>query len=433
MSGGTGPSEGWGSQIVQQWGQAFDEQMQQLSERQIQIRRHLHTHPELSGQEVETTRFIAAQLREAGCNPTICRNDCDTETGAFADVTLGTPPADSPLIALRCDIDALPLPDAKTVSYRSTQQGVTHACGHDGHTAIVLGTGLAVSRLQQAWKESHTPKGNGKDFGLRLRLIFQPAEETSQGADWMVGQGAMEGVDAIIGLHVDPERTAGRAGIRYGVLTANCDEVELHVEGRGGHAARPHHSVDPIAAASHLVGALYEFLPRRVDSRNPAVFTIGKIQGGSAPNVIPESVELLATLRTTDPSSRDTMKIEIDRICSGAELSTGARIRRRFFNALASVVNDPRVTRLLEESAAAVLGKDHVETIALPSMGGEDFSVYLNHAPGAMLRLGCRKPGAETHFLHSPLFDLDERVLALGSRILLRTALRLSQELSQSH
>jgi amidohydrolase len=234
-------------------------------------------------------------------------------------------------------------------------------------------------------------------------------------------------VDAIIGLHVDPEREAGKAGIRYGVLTANCDDVEIHVDGRGGHAARPHHSIDPIAAASHLVGALYEFLPRRVDSRHPAVLTFGSIHGGTTANVIPETVELQGTLRTTDATSRDTLKIEIDRICSGAELSTGARIRRKFLCPLAAVINDPSVTRFLEQSAKAVLGEEQVQTIPLPSMGGEDFSVYLNHAPGAMLRLGCRPPGQETHFLHSPLFDLDERALAWGSRILIRTALLLAQ------
>lgn len=413
------------------WIHAFDEQLGSLAEKQIQIRRHLHVHPELSGQEVETTRFLAGHLREAGCEPTICHSDDDTKTGAFADFTLGNPAADCPLIALRADIDALPLPDAKTVPYRSMNPGVAHACGHDGHSAIVLGAGLAAARLKHLWNENWSSTGDSS-FGLRLRLIFQPAEETSQGAEWLVAQGAMDGVDAIVGLHVDPERPAGRAGIRYGVLTANCDEVELHVEGRGGHAARPHHSVDPIAAASHLVGALYEFLPRRVDSRHPAVFTIGKIQGGSAPNVIPESVELLGTLRTTDPDSRETMKIEVDRICSGAELSTGSRIRRRFFNALASVVNDPQVTSALEDSAKDVLGDDHIDNIILPSMGGEDFSVYLREAPGAMLRLGCRKPGTDTHFLHSPLFDLDERVLAWGSRILLRTAVRLSQNLRKT-
>jgi amidohydrolase len=419
--------------IVDHWGQAFDEQLAQLAERQIQIRRHLHAHPELSGEEVETTRFIAANLREAGLEPAICKSDSGVETGTFTDVTLGNPAPDSPRIALRCDIDALPLLDAKTVEYRSTRPGVTHACGHDGHTAIVLGAGLAAAGLQRIWREKIKEQNDGESFGLRLRLVFQPAEETSFGAEWLVAQGAMQGVDAILGLHVDPERPAGRAGIRYGVLTANCDDLEIVVEGRGGHAARPHHSVDPIAAASHLVGALYEFLPRRVDSRHPAVLTFGSIHGGTTANVIPDSVALQGTLRTTDAASRDTLKIEIDRICSGAELSTGARIHRRFFCPLAAVVNDPRVTSHLEGAAKAVLGADNIDTIALPSMGGEDFSVYLQHAPGAMLRLGSKPPGQDGHFLHSPKFDLDERVLVLGSRILIRTALSLSLQIRKAN
>ncbi len=412
--------------VLERWGQALDEEIARLAEQQIQIRRHLHSHPEISGEEVETTRLIAERLREAGLTPTVCRSADGLETGAFADLILGTPGPDAPLIALRTDIDALPLTDAKSVPYRSQYPGKAHACGHDGHTAITLGAGLAAARLERIWREMLLSEEDHSAVGLRLRLIFQPAEETSQGAEWMVAQGAMRGVDAIVALHVDPERPAGRAGIRYGVLTANCDEVEIHVEGRGGHAARPHHSIDPIAAAAHLVGSLYEFLPRRVDSRHPAVFTIGKIHGGTVANVIPESVQLLATLRTTDSASRETLKTEIDRICSGAELSTGAGIRRRFCDPLGAVVNDPQVTAVLEQSASDVLGKDHIDSIALPSMGGEDFSVYLDHAPGAMLRLGCRPPRQETHFLHSPLFDLDERVLSLGSRILLRTALRLS-------
>ncbi len=425
MSGGKGETQTPHGQIAERWGQVFEEELKQLSDRQIQIRRHLHVHPELSGAEMETTKFIAAQLRDAGFQPVICRNDAEQETGAFADLVLGNPAPDSPLIALRSDIDALPLLDAKTVEYRSQNPGATHACGHDGHSAIVLGAGLAAAGLR---REELLSEDVGEDFGLRLRLIFQPAEETSQGADWLVAQGAMQGVDAILGLHVDPERAAGRAGIRYGVLTANCDDVEIRVEGRGGHAARPHHSLDPIATASHLVGALYEFLPRRVDSRSPAVLTFGSIHGGTTGNVIPESVQLQGTLRTTDPFSRETMKIEIDRICSGVALSTSTRIHCEFSSPLGAVVNDPRVTAMLEQSAQVVLGEDNVETITLPSMGGEDFSAYLNYAPGAMLRLGCRAPGKETHFLHSPLFDLDERILAWGSRILFRTALSLAQQ-----
>lgn len=418
--------------IMERIGHAFDEQLAALAERQIQIRRHLHAHPELSGAEVETTRFIARNLREAGLEPAVCQSDAGVETGTFTDVTIGNPLPDCPLIALRSDIDALPLLDAKTVEYRSMNPGVTHACGHDGHTAIVLGAGLAAVGLARVWREKLKEQKHAESFGLRLRLIFQPAEETSFGAEWLVAQGAMQGVDAILGLHVDPERLAGRAGIRYGVLTANCDDLEIVVEGRGGHAARPHHSVDPIAAASHLVGALYEFLPRRVDSRHPAVLTFGSIHGGTTNNVIPDSVQLQGTLRTTDSASRDTLKIEIDRICSGAELSTGARIQRRFFCPLAGVVNDQRVTTHLEGAAKSILGADNIDTILLPSMGGEDFSVYLQHAPGAMLRLGSKSPGQDGHFLHSPKFDLDERVLSLGSRILLRTALSLSLQLRKN-
>lgn len=432
MPQGTGQESVLGSEAIERLGQAFDEQLSQLAEKQIAIRRHLHSHPELSGEEVETTRFIAANLRQAGLEPAVCRSDRDVETGTFADVTIGNPAPDAPLIGLRSDIDALPLLDAKSVEYRSMNPGVTHACGHDGHTAIVLGAGLAAASLQKVWREKLKDPKDVEELGLRLRLMFQPAEETSYGADWLVAQGAMQGVDAILGLHVDPERLAGRAGIRYGVLTANCDDVEIIVEGRGGHAARPHHSVDPIAAASHLVNTLYEFLPRRVDSRHPAVLTFGSIHGGTTANVIPDSVELQGTLRTTDPVSRETLKIEIDRICSGAELSTGARIRRRFFCPLAAVVNDKSVTTHLEHAAKMVLGAENIDTITLPSMGGEDFSVYLQHAPGAMLRLGCRPPGQEGHFLHSPKFDLDERVLSLGSRILVRTALSLSQQLRKS-
>ncbi|MBW3539381.1 MAG: amidohydrolase, partial [Planctomycetes bacterium] len=263
--------------------------------------------------------------------------------------------------------------------------------------------------------------------GVRLRLLFQPAEESSEGARWLVDQGALEGVSAIVALHVDPEHPVGTAGIRYGVLTAYCDEMEIVVEGRGGHAARPHHTIDPVAAAAHLVGALYEFLPRRVDSRSAFVFTIGRISGGDAPNVIPERVEMVGTLRNVGRANREALQREVLRICAGAELSSGAKVRVRFFNPLEAVVNHPAVTAALEEAAGRVVGPENVYPIELPSMGGEDFSVYLERVPGAMLRLGCAAPQGESAFLHSPRFDLDERALALGTRILLRAALLLAR------
>ena len=410
----------------------IDAAVERLASTQVEIRRDLHAHPEPSGQEYETTQTVVRWLRQAGLEPQVCRNPDGLETGAFVDLELGHPPENSPRIAIRADLDALRMPDEKTVEYRSQRPGVAHACGHDAHTAIVLGTALAAVDLNRNGSSGSREPGGGLadqtgEFtaGLRLRLLFQPAEETSQGAQWLVEQGALEGIAAILGLHVDPERQFGEVGIRYGVLTAYCDELEITVEGRGGHAARPHHTVDPVAVAAHLVGSLYEFLPRRVDSRNASVLTIGRISGGYAANVIPERVELLGTLRTVSPSAREVLKREVVRICSGAELTGGATVSVRFFNPLSAVHNDPVVTAALESAAGRVVGPTSVQQIDLPSMGGEDFAVYLEQVRGAMLRLGCAPPGARTPFLHSPRFDLDERSLALGTRILLRAALLL--------
>lgn len=402
------------------WEQRFDRQIDRLVDEQIEIRRHLHAHPEPSGEELETTQFIADRLRAVGMEPRICRSDAGNPVGVLADLDIGQPDPHSPLIAIRADMDALRMPDEKTVSYRSKRDNCAHACGHDAHTSILLGIALSGAFVHGSLADELSSQG------VRLRFVFQPAEETSGGARWLVAQGAMAGVDAILGLHVDPERHVGTVGIRYGVLTANCDEVTIVVDGHGGHAARPHHSRDPVAAACHLVGSLYELLPRTVDSRNPSVFTVGRINGGYAPNVIPEDVTLAGSLRTTDPETREVIKKRIERICTAVELSTGTSISVDFSSPLQSVNNDLRVTRSLHDAARGVLGEDNVIVIDKPSMGGEDFSVYLDHVPGALLRLGCATPGVEWPFLHSPRFDIDEQTLAFGTRVLVRAALRLA-------
>jgi amidohydrolase len=398
------------------WETRYDAQIVELEPRLIAMRRHLHAHPEASGEEFETSRYIAEQLREAGVPVRVGRDGL----GVIADVTIGRPADDQPLIAIRADIDALRMPDEKTVEYRSQHPDLNHACGHDAHTGIVLGAALASMGVQRE------VLGDMPDSGVRLRLIFQPAEETSEGAVWMVEQGALEGVDSILALHVDPERPVGQVGIRYGVLTANCDEVDITVEGSGGHAARPHHAVDPILASAHLVSALYQFLPRAVDSRNPSVFTIGQVTGGYAPNVIPPRVELRGTLRTTDRHSRDTLRRRIAEIVAGVEQTGGTTIGVTFHSALGAVDNHPRISAALEEAARRIVGPENIQLIDRPSMGGEDFAVYLEHVPGAMLRLGCAPPGGACPFLHSTVFDLDERAIALGTRILIRAALLLS-------
>lgn len=269
--------------------------------------------------------------------------------------------------------------------------------------------------------------------GLKLRFIFQPAEEESVGANWMVEQGAVDDVDAILGLHVDPERTLGTVGIRYGTLTAACDDVEIVVVGKGGHSARPHHTQDPIAAAAHLISALYEFLPRSVDSRNASVFSVGKIHGGTLPNVIPDRVEILGSLRTLDEPTRVRLKDRIEEIVHGAKEASGATMHLRFHMSIDPVHNDPRCTAALEAASRNVLGDESVQIIHQPSMGGEDFSAYLTRVPGAMLRLGCAPPGFSAPFLHAPDFDVDERVLTLGTRILLRAAVYLASDRQPPH
>lgn len=389
-----------------------------LSDDLVSIRRFLHSHPEPSGEERETTQYLHAKLEEAGVTARIMPRG----VGLVADIEIGSPASSSPLIAIRADLDALRMPDAKQVEYRSQREGVCHACGHDVHSTVVLGAALVARQLAEAGKDA-------VEGGHRLRLIFQPAEETSQGARWMVEDGALEGVSSILGLHVDPERRCGEVGIRYGVMTAFCDDVSITVEGHGGHAARPHHSRDPVAAACHLVGTLYEFLPRTVDTRNPNVFTVGQINGGYANNVIPERVDIRGTLRCTDPQSWTTLKERILEICVSVERATGTRVRCTFDDPLPGVDNDPTVTGVLEQAAKSVVGDEQVQRIDKPSLGGEDFAVYQQYVSGAMMRLGCARPDIpQPHYLHSPNFDVDERTIALGSRILLHAALALGTD-----
>ncbi|WP_339735604.1 amidohydrolase [uncultured Gimesia sp.] len=400
--------------------QAFSKQLEQelneLEPALIDIRRTLHKNPEVSGEEKQTSQLICKTLRDVGLTPQLMQN----EIGVITDVTLGTPAPDAPRIAIRADIDALRITDQKEVDYCSHNPGVGHLCGHDAHTAIALGAALS----SRSFTEIFNTEWPGQ--GLRLRFIFQPAEEICMGARWMVEQGAMENVAAIIGLHMDPEIEAGTANIRYGVMTAFCDEVHFEIHGTGAHAARPHHGNDPITTAAQLISSLYQNLPRSIDSRMPAVFTIGQITSGQAPNVIPEIAVLKGSLRSTNDHAREILHRRIEDITAGIAQSTGTRIETLFKSPLPAVVNDSTISAALEQASRDILGSEQVGLIDMPSMGGEDFSIYLQSTPGSMLRLGCAKPGQKTAFLHSPFFDIDERVLTLGSRILLQTALLLS-------
>lgn len=396
------------------WGARLDEAVDRQYDSLVAVRRHLHAHPEPSGHEQETTKFLAEQAAAAGLQVQLGPE----ARGLMAD--LENPRCDQ-RVALRADIDALLIGDAKQVEYRSQVPGVMHACGHDGHAAIVLG---ACRALAEQCREGSLPAP------VALRAIFQPAEETCQGAMEMLGAGAVEGVGAIFGLHVDPTRPLGEIGIRSGVLTANCDELIVMIRGRGGHAARPHLTVDPIAAAVKLVSAIYQNMPRAQDSQDATVVSITEIHGGDTANSIPDCVRLRGTVRTLCREVRQASMDHLRRLAAGVQQITGADIDVQFGAGSPSVLNDPQLTDMLARAAALVVGQDGVAAIPRPSMGSEDFAFYLEHVPGAMMRLGCASPRCGQAGLHSPSFDLDEESLRIGAKVLARAAVLWQLEAS---
>lgn len=381
----------------------------------IATRRYLHTHPEPSGEEIKTTQFIAKRLSSLGIKPNIPERG----VGIIADLKIGSPASDAPIVAIRADIDALRMHDRKSTEYASGCPGVAHACGHDAHTTVVLATAELLTTLTSRLPESEVPSAH-------LRFIFQAAEETAQGAHWMVEDGALQGVTSILGLHVDPTIPAGKVGIRYGVLTAQVDEVLIEVRGKGGHAARPQHTSDPLGSAAMLVTALYQALPRRADALTPTVFTMGSIHGGTASNVIPDLVEITGTLRSIDHKTRDNILGSIRQICAGIAAATGNTIDVAYRSPLGSVINDVTIMSAIETAAIQVLGGQNIVIIDRPSMGGEDFAVYIDHVRGAQFRLGCAGPEGDWPLLHSPIFDVEESAIPLGARMLARSALLLA-------
>ncbi len=391
------------------WRQVLDQAIDQRFDEMVQLRRQLHQHPEVSGQERETSLFLYQRLGDAGLD---VRMGPDGR-GVIADTHL---PAGGPargLLGLRADIDALRIHDEKTVAYRSQVDGVMHACGHDCHTAIM------VTALTTLWQLKQLDK---LPWPIHLRGIFQPSEETAQGAREMVSVGAMEGVQAIFALHVDPTRRLGKIGLRSGAMTATADEIEFHIVGRGGHAARPHEASDPIAAAAQLVNALYLFIPRVTDSRDAVVVTIGQVIGGHTANVIPEEVILRGTIRTLERDVRTTTLRHVERLAEGIGRTSDTRIQVRAGSSTHSVVNNPQLADLLRHVVKDILGHDGLQEIDRPSMGSEDFAFYLDRAPGVMMRLGCTSDRFGGSALHTPSFDIDEEALRIGAKVLARAA-----------
>ncbi|MFW6263932.1 MAG: M20 family metallopeptidase [Cyanobacteriota bacterium] len=366
-----------------------------VAPRLIEIRRHLHAHPELSGQEYQTAAYVAGVLSSCGLHV----QEAVGKTGVVGELKgNGT---DTRLLAIRTDMDALPIDEEVKLDFASRTSGIMHACGHDVHTTLGLGTAMVLAQLGEALP------GN-------IRFLFQPAEEIAQGASWMVQDGAMRDVNAIFGVHVFPSIPAGTVGIRYGALTAAADELEIYIHGESGHGARPHEAKDAIWIAAQVITTLQQAISRTQNPLRPLVLTIGQIMGGRAPNVIADQVRLAGTVRSLHPDTYETLPQWIENIVANVCQTYGATYEVKYRRGVPSVQNDPILTQLMEEVAREAWGSDRVQIIMEPSLGAEDFSLYLQHAPGTMFRLGVGYPNQLNYPLHHPQFEVDESAIVTG-------------------
>ncbi len=357
----------------------------------IEVRRAIHANPEPSGEEFATTELLADRLGAAGLQP----RSRTPKTGLTLD--LGS---EGRLVAFRADLDALPIqePDSEI---SSRVPGMMHACGHDAHAAIALGVGLVLARLE---------------LPGRVRIIFQPAEETFPGgAMELCQEGVADGVDSIFAFHADPSLTAGSVGFRVGAITASADRFYITLEGPGGHTARPHQTVDMVYAAAKVAVDLPSLIDRRVDARAPVALVFGRLEAGVADNVIPTSAQLSGTVRVADTTVRDQMAPLIEQLVHHIVEPLGATATIHFQRGIPPVINDSGVIETLRSTAARIFDPAQIVTSHL-SMGAEDFARYLEKAPGALIRLGCRVPGTTTD-LHSAGFVLDESCLRVGVQL----------------
>ena len=370
----------------------------------VAIRRHIHAHPERSHHEFETAALVARELAVAGLTPQMLPKG----NGLICDIGTG-----DRVIAFRADLDALPLPDLKDVPYRSTVENLAHACGHDVHTTILVGLGLALAQLAER-----------DELPGRIRLIFQPAEETfPSGAPEVVATGALKDVAAIFALHCYPQLPAGLVGVRSGPFTAAADTVEVKLTGPGGHTARPHLTADLVNALARVIVDVPSLLDRRIDPRAGVSMVWGSVHAGEAFNAIPGEGEARGTVRILNREAWRTAPELITRLIKDVVAPTGAEVQVGYHRGVPPVINDRMASAVIAGAAGAALGADRVVEAEI-SMGGEDFAFYLDHVPGAMIRLGTGKPGSdERRDLHQGDFDVDESCIGYGVRVMVHTAL----------
>ncbi|WP_035534945.1 amidohydrolase [Haloglycomyces albus] len=368
----------------------------------VRVRRHIHANPRLSRQEQDTAAYVADELREAGLKPEMIPDG----TGLTCDIGDG-----DQVIAIRADMDALPIHDPKQVPYRSTVDGVCHACGHDAHTSIVLGVGKVLGALA----------ARGELHG-RFRLIFQPSEERfPSGAPTMIKHGALQDVSAAFAFHCDPNFLAGQVGIRNGGLTAACDLMEVNMTGRGGHTSRPHLTTDLCDAISRVVVEVPSIVNRLLDPRQNVAIVFGSVQAGEAANAIPQKASAKATIRMQGREMSEEVPRLVQDVTRNVAAAAGATCDITYTRGVPPVVNDRSAAATFAGATSAALGQ-HAVAEAPASMGGEDFAYYLEQVPGAMARLGVGRPGEKLD-IHQGNFDIDEKALAYGVRVMTHTVL----------
>lgn len=378
--------------------------------RLVALRRDLHAHPELSWQETRTQDVLERELRAAG----IADVRRIATTGLVARIPGRVPSA--PVIALRGDIDALPIQEATDLPCASTNDGVMHACGHDVHAAWAVGAALLL----------HRQPADGD-----VLVILQPAEEVGQGAAAVLASGALDGVRAIFGGHVDRRFAVGQVVAQPGPLAASTDTFTITLTGAGAHGARPHESADPVVGLAALVTAFQTIISRRLDPAQPGVVTVGMVSAGSAPNIIPEAATLRGTVRSTTAAARDLIVGEVDRLAFSVANAYRLQAIVEWGDRTPPVVNSPDGAAWAVEAATRVLGADAVVPFGTTNMGGEDFAFYLEKIPGCFMRIGAREPGGEFTAAHSPRFHAAEEALFVGAAVLAECARVASQGASQ--
>jgi amidohydrolase len=385
--------------------------VEKISDELIELRRDIHAHPELGREETRTTTVIRDRLADAGLSPIVLPGG----SGVVCDIGQG-----ARTVALRADIDALPIDDEKVdAPYQSTVPGVCHACGHDVHTAVLVGVGIVLAELAQ--------RG---DLGGRVRLIFQPAEESMPGgAIDVIAAGALNGVDRILALHCDPRQDVGQIGVRVGPITGSSDHMRVVLTSEGGHTARPHLTGDLVYALAKIITDVPAILSRRVDPRAGLSVVWGTVRAGGAANAIPQYGEVAGTVRSLDARVWEDAGQVVTKAVSDVAEAYGVDVTVDYTRGVPPVINDPASVRLVEAAARSLLGAASVETVE-QSLGGEDFAWYLEHVPGALFRLGVRTPGGQDGEvgvdgvdLHQGTFDVDEDAIAVGVRMMASVAL----------